>query len=227
MNRSFLRPGISFVLAAVLLLSATACAAHEPVLPPSRWGEMQIRSMFERYYSISDAFQEADAVARVTVGDWQGEDLHNWVTFFDADVQESYKGDLPRHFTLVQGGCSEASSPNYPLFINGTELLVFLKDYDGSGEKYHPITDYNTVLYAVYDENGHRYFLDSFGTMSAQDTLTPGRTTLDSTQLAEMTADTDPVLAEAISSQAKDCDGSCCAYAESALEDYFSDLAKQ
>lgn len=39
---------------------------------------MQIRSMFERYYSISDAFQEADAVARVTVGDWQGEDLHNW-----------------------------------------------------------------------------------------------------------------------------------------------------
>ena len=196
MNRSFLRPGISFVLAAVLLLSATACAAHEPVLPPSRWGEMQIRSMFERYYSISDAFQEADAVARVTVGDWQGEDLHNWVTFFDADVQESYKGDLPRHFTLVQGGCSEASSPNYPLFINGTELLVFLKDYDGSG------------------------------TMSAQDTLTPGRTTLDSAQLAEMTADTDPVLAEAISSQAKDCDG-CSIYAESALEDYFSNLAKQ
>lgn len=64
MNRSFLRPGISFVLAAVLLLSATACAAHEPVLPPSRWVEMQIRSMFERYYSISDAFQEADAVAQ-------------------------------------------------------------------------------------------------------------------------------------------------------------------
>lgn len=32
MNRSFLRPGISFVLAAVLLLPATACAAHKPVL---------------------------------------------------------------------------------------------------------------------------------------------------------------------------------------------------
>ena len=201
MNRSFLRPGISFVLAAVLLLSVTACAAHEPVMPPSRWGEMQIRSMFERYYSISDAFQAADAVARVTVGDWQGEDLHNWVTFFDADVQESYKGDLPRHFTLVQGGCSEASSPNYPLFINGTELLVFLKDYDGSGEKYHPITDYNTVLYAVYDENGHRYFLDSFGTMSAQDTLTPGRTTLTAQELTQLTAriaQTDPVLSNAV-----------------------------
>ena len=137
---------LSALLAAVLLLSVTACAAHEPVLPPSRWGEMQINSMFERYYSISDAFQAADAVARVKVGDWQGEDLRNWVTFFDASVQESYKGELPRNFTLVQGGCSEATSPDYPLFTSGTELLVFLRDYDGSGEKYHPITDYNTVL---------------------------------------------------------------------------------
>ena len=47
----------------------------------------------------------------------------------------------------VQGGCSEATSPDYPLFTSGTELLVFLRDYDGSGEKYHPITYYNTVLY--------------------------------------------------------------------------------
>lgn len=105
---------LSALLAALMLLSATACAAHEPVLPPSRWGEMQINSMFERCYSVSDAFQEADAVARVKVGDWQGEDLRNWVTFFDASVQESYKGDLPRNFTLVQGGCSEATSPDYP-----------------------------------------------------------------------------------------------------------------
>ena len=213
MNRSFLRPGISFVLAAVLLLSATACAAHEPVLPPSRWGEMQIRSMFERYYSISDAFQEAD-------------DLHNWVTFFDAAVQESYKGDLPRHFTLVQGGCSEASSPNYPLFINGTELLVFLKDYDGSGEKYHPITDYNTVLYAVYDENGHRYFLDSFGTMSAQDTLTPGRTTLTAQELTQLTAriaQTDPVLSNAVVQANQNQEAVI--YRQSDLEELFKSLS--
>lgn len=107
---------LSALLAALMLLSVTACAAHEPVLPPSRWGEMQINSMFERYYSVSDAFQEADAVARVKVGDWQGEDLRNWVTFFDASVQESYKGELPRSFTLVQGGCSEATSPDYPCY---------------------------------------------------------------------------------------------------------------
>ena len=99
---------LSALLVALMLLSVTACAAHEPVLPPSRWGEMQINSMFERYYSVSDAFREADAVARVRVGDWQGEDLRNWVTFFDASVQESYKGELPRNFTLVQGGCLPA-----------------------------------------------------------------------------------------------------------------------
>ena len=84
MNRSFLRPGISFVLAAVLLLSATACAAHEPVLPPSRWGEMQIRSMFERYYSISDTFQEADAVA-------QANQNQEAVIYRQSDLEELFK----------------------------------------------------------------------------------------------------------------------------------------
>ena len=84
MNRSFLRSGISFVLAAVLLLSATACAAHEPVLPPSRWGEMQIRSMFERYYSISDAFQAADAVA-------QANQNQEAVIYRQSDLEELFK----------------------------------------------------------------------------------------------------------------------------------------
>ena len=101
--------------------------------------------MFERCYSVSDAFREADAVARVKVGDWQGEDLRNWVTFFDASVQESYKGELPRNFTLVQGGCSEATSPGYPLFTSGTELLVFLRDYDAAGKNITPSPTINTV----------------------------------------------------------------------------------
>lgn len=75
---------LSALLAAVLLLSATACAAHEPVLPPSRWGEMQIRSMFERYYSISDAFQEADAVA-------QANQNQEAVIYRQPDLEELFK----------------------------------------------------------------------------------------------------------------------------------------
>ena len=124
------------------------------------------------------------------------------------------------------GGCSEASSPNYPLFINGTELLVFLRDYDGSGEKYHPITDYNTVLYAVYDENGHRYFLDSFGTMSAQDTLTPGRTTLSAQELTQLTAriaQTDPVLSNAVAQANQNQEAVI--YRQSDLEELFKSLS--
>lgn len=75
---------LSALLAAVLLLSATACAAHEPVLPPSRWGEMQIRSMFERYYSISDAFQEADAVV-------QANQNQEAVIYRQSDLEELFK----------------------------------------------------------------------------------------------------------------------------------------
>ena len=59
-----MKKNLSALLAALMLLFVTAFAAHEPVLPPSRWGEMQINSMFERCYSVSDAFREADAVAR-------------------------------------------------------------------------------------------------------------------------------------------------------------------
>ena len=112
------------------------------------------------------------------------------------------------------------------MFINGTELLVFLKDYDGSGEKYHPITDYNTVLYAVYDENGHRYFLDSFGTMSAQDTLTPGRTTLTAQELTQLTAriaQTDPVLSNAVVQANQNQEAVI--YRQSDLEELFKSLS--
>ena len=44
---------LSALLAAVLLLSATACAAHEPVLPPSRWGEGEAQGMLPHTYSLS------------------------------------------------------------------------------------------------------------------------------------------------------------------------------
>ena len=58
---------LSALLAAVLLLSATACAAHEPVLPPSRWGEGESQGMLPRTYSLSEAYDAAEVVALVTV----------------------------------------------------------------------------------------------------------------------------------------------------------------
>ena len=41
---------LSALLAAVLLLSATACAAHEPVLPPVRESQYPTHSILAKYY---------------------------------------------------------------------------------------------------------------------------------------------------------------------------------
>lgn len=83
------------------------------------------------------------------------------------------------------------------------------------------------MVYAVYDENGHRYFLDSFGTMSAQDTLTPGRTTLTAQELTQLTAriaQTDPVLSNAVV-QANQNTQEAVIYRQSDLEELFKSLS--
>ena len=79
---------------------------------------------------------------------------------------------------------------------------------------------------AVYDENGHRYFLDSFGTMSAQDTLTPGRTTLTAQELTQLTAriaQTDPVLSNAVVQANQNQEAVI--YRQSDLEELFKSLS--
>ena len=48
---------LSALLAAVLLLSATACAAHEPVLPPVRESQYPTHSILAKYYDFQEAFQ--------------------------------------------------------------------------------------------------------------------------------------------------------------------------
>lgn len=86
---------LSALLAAVLLLSATACAAHEPVLPPSRWGEGESQGMLPHTYSLSEAYDAAEVVALVTVGDWLEEELITGRTFFRTTVQKVYRGISP------------------------------------------------------------------------------------------------------------------------------------
>ena len=107
---------LSALLAAVLLLSATACAAHEPVLPPSRWGEGEAKGMLPHTYSLSEAYDAAEVVALVTVGDWLEEELITGRTFFRTTVQKVYKGDIPHEFVLAQEGCSTWTYRNYPVF---------------------------------------------------------------------------------------------------------------
>lgn len=86
---------LSALLAALLLLSATACAAHEPVLPPSRWGEREAQGMLPRTYSLSEAYDAAEVVALVTVGDWLEEELITGRTFSGQRSKKCTRGISP------------------------------------------------------------------------------------------------------------------------------------
>ena len=82
----------------------TACSSRGTE-PPVRIGEAIGEASLLRSYSAAEAFQEADAVALVRVGDWLGEQDGGFpITFYKAAVVKSYKGDLPREFTLMQNG---------------------------------------------------------------------------------------------------------------------------
>ena len=164
-------------LLAVLLLSATACAPHEPVLPPSRWGEGESQGMLPRTYSLSEAYDAAEVVALVTVGDWLEEELITGRTFFRTTVQKVYKGDIPHEFVLAQEGCSTWTYRNYPVFTYGNQLLLFLIKYDVSmyrdtydlveyPDAYELISTYSTVMYVTRDDSGMSYVLDALGVMT-------------------------------------------------------------
>ena len=56
-------------------------------------------------------------MALVRVGDWLGEQDGGFpITFYKAAVVKSYKGDLPREFTLMQNGGSAGTYEDYPLY---------------------------------------------------------------------------------------------------------------
>ncbi len=238
---------LSALLAAVLLLSATACAAHEPVLPPSRWGEGEAQGMLPRTYSLSEAYDAAEVVALVTVGDWLEEELITGRTFFRTTVQKVYKGDIPHEFVLAQEGCSTWTYRNYPVFTYGNQLLLFLIKYDVSmyrdtydlveyPDAYELISTYSTVMYVTQDDSGMSYVLDALGVMTEWSQINqpadcpavahPGQEQL--LQIRDNLTKQDPVLA-AIAPSPADPDrlgvSSGDLYRLTDLEDYFAHLS--
>lgn len=145
----------TFLLAAALVL-LTACSGRGTE-PPVRIGEAIGEASLLRSYSAAEAFQEADAVALVRVGDWLGEQDGGFpITFYKAAVVKSYKGDLPREFTLMQNGGSAGTYEDYPLYTCGNELLVFLRKADADyPDAYQSVGSFSTVLYAADAVDGH------------------------------------------------------------------------
>ncbi len=126
---------------------------------------MIVDASFGHRYTFESALSEADAVARIIVGNWLGEDKDLGKTYFEATVLQCFKGDLPERITLLQDGCSSATLKGYPLFTSGNEMLVFINhasvtDYDSP---HWIIGAFTTLLDVSYDNAGTRYYVDRYG----------------------------------------------------------------
>lgn len=76
---------IFVLLLAGMLLLLTACGGV--VRPPVRIGETTGNASFNRSYSLTEAFEEADVVALVQVGNWLGEKTDGFsYTYYEADA---------------------------------------------------------------------------------------------------------------------------------------------
>ncbi len=108
-------------------------AKQEPapviVLPLTRSANSQYDAGYCRVdQSLLELWESADAVARISVGNWLSETEHG--SYYDATVLRCYKGDLPASIVLEQAGSSQKSYADFPLFIYGNEFLVFLQNWD-------------------------------------------------------------------------------------------------
>ena len=151
-----------------MVIFITGCCKNsnsQLVLPPCRVGEGSVQVSLDAEYPFTSAFAAADAVARVEIGNWIGEDMQIHKTYYEATVLEFYKGNIPAAFTLLQDGCSAGTLKGYPLFTCGNELLVFLKEATGLdyNAPYWIIGSFTTVLDVSYDASGNRYFADRYG----------------------------------------------------------------
>lgn len=178
----------TFLLAAALVL-LTACSSRGTE-PPVRIGEATGNASFNRSYSLTEAFEEADVVALVQVGNWLGEKTEGFpYTYYEADALECYKGDIPAHFTLMQNGASTSTYEDYPLFTYGNQLLLFLRHSQTDwGEAYiqYPgayvnVCSFITTMYVANADDGSRCFVDRFGLMTYEELMNnPGSATLGS-----------------------------------------------
>lgn len=131
------------------------------VLPPTRFtrrgGDLGY-FYWEEEDTFETAYAGADVVARITVGDWLGENAERRATYYEATAVDVFKGELSQNFILKQGGYSEGGAGL--LFTYGNELLLFLKededpDYKNTYREVDPIF----VIDISYDNQGNAYYL--------------------------------------------------------------------
>ena len=147
-----------------------ASSEENIVLPPNRVGASgKTELRLARSYTFEEAFETADIVAIIEIGNWICESEEYFATFFEASPIKVYKGDLPQDFIFTQFGYSEYTARHYPLFSYGEKLLVFLSTnterLDGIefDTFVYSIGDYSTVAYVAEDDSGNIYLMDWLG----------------------------------------------------------------
>lgn len=163
------------VLGAVIGTAASAKANNAPdgvVYPPSQTGayshEFIVTSTvsYNNVYSLKSMYEEAQAVALVTIGNWLGENSVG--TYFEATVDKLYKGELPQTILLYQLGNSYEIVEGSPLYTYGDRVLVGLLPWDREEEypnSYESVGSDIAFLYAA-DADGETYLLDHKGWLS-------------------------------------------------------------
>ena len=154
---------LSLLLAIAMVFSLAGCAEEaeeneEIVVPPVRFGTAT--AMLEGPYSIEEATTGADAVARVRIGNWLGENAEQQCTYFEAAPIEVVKGELPENVVLMQDGYSSSIYERYPLFTYGNEVFLFLKTAVGDQpfeNVFWIYGSYGTVFYVGADADEISY----------------------------------------------------------------------
>jgi len=110
-------------------------------------------------------FSGSDAIAEVVIREWIGEDAGSYgSTYFKAVVIDCLKGDLKpdQEIIIKQNGSSRQTINGFPLFKNGSRMLIFLTKiphnpkndmvgtleytYDGNPNLYTPLRDNFSIL---------------------------------------------------------------------------------
>lgn len=149
-----------------LLLFASCNSAQEQnediVLPPNRMNEGTAFFVSYNYDdNVINAIKKADAVAHIKIGNWVGEVGENGVgsTYFEAEVMNVFKGNLPQKIRFTQSGYSGGNLNDFPLYTYGNELLIFMREYQK--DCYSSMYSKETAFDVITAPDGEIYVVDT------------------------------------------------------------------
>ena len=138
---------------------------EDAVLPPARKGAMECSANYKKMYDLAMARDEAEVICVVTVGNWLSD--NECCSYFEANVEKVYKGEIPDKIVLRQNESSIADNGS-PIFTYGNRLLVFLAPWDNWEDvsyenAYYQLGAGLTTLYFAKDASDNVYLVDLRG----------------------------------------------------------------